>query len=173
MNTLKSLAILSTALMLTVAVGCRDSADSHGHSHDGEAAHDHDADADHDQAPPHGGTPVVVADDQFHLELVLDATAAKMRAYVLDGHLEGYVQVPETNFVMVAKAGGKNEQLVFQRTPEPTSGSVPEKSSIFEAQADWLKVAKEFEGLIPTITLNGKTFTNILFSFPKGTKHVH
>ena len=168
MKKLKPFACLTTALLLTVAVGCRDSSSSHGHSHEGENADSHD-----DHAPPHGGTPVVVADDKFHLELVLDATAAKMQAYVLDGHLEGYVQVPETSFALVAKAGGKEEQLTFQRAPEPASGKVPEKSSLFEAQAEWLKATKAFDGSIPTITLNGTTFTNISFSFPKGSKHVH
>ena len=172
MKKLKPFACLTTALLLTVAVGCRDSSSSHGHSHEGENAHSHNAGHD-DHAPPHGGTPVIVADDKFHLELVLDATAAKMQAYVLDGHLEGYVQVPETSFAMVAKAGGKDEQLSFQRAAEPTSGKVSEKSSLFEAQAEWLKATKEFEGSIPTITLNGTTFTNISFSFPEGSKHVH
>jgi hypothetical protein len=168
MKKLKPFACITTALLLTVAVGCRDSSSSHGHSHEGENAHSHD-----DHAPPHGGTPVIVADDKFHLELVHDATTGKMQAYVLDGHLEGYVQVPETSFALVAKAGGKDEQLAFQRAPEPASGKVPEKSSVFEAQAEWLKSAKEFEGNFPVITLDGKTFTNISFSFPKGSKHVH
>lgn len=173
MNILRPFAFLTTALLLTVAVGCRDANDSHGHSHDGENAHRHDAGHGHDHAPPHGGTPVVVAADQFHLELVLDATAGKMQAYVLDGHLESYVQVPETNFVIVAKVGGSTEQLSFQRAPDPASGTVPAKSLLFEAQAEWLKSIKEFEGNIPTITLGGKTFTNISFAFPKGSKHVH
>jgi len=167
MKILKPFAFLTTALLLTVAVGCRDSKDSHGHSHDGESGHSHDT--GHAHAPPHGGTPVVIADDQFHLELVLDAPAAKMQAYVLDGHLEGYVQVAETSFVVAAKLGEQTEQLNFQRTP----GKDSVKSSLFEAQADWLRTAKEFAGDIPTITLDGKTFTNISFTFPKGSKHVH
>ena len=115
----------------------------------------------------------MVAEDKFHLELVLDATAAKMQAYVLDGHLENYVAVPETNFLLLAKAGGNTEQLAFQRAPEPPSGKVPEKSFLFEAQGEWLKSVKNFDGNIPTITLKGKSYTNISFSFPKGTKHVH
>ena len=173
MKKLKPIAIFTTALLLTVAVGCRDAADSHGHSHEGEDAHSHDSGHGHEHAPPHGGTPVVIADDQFHLELLHDATTGKMQAYVLDGHLEGYVEVPETSFVMVAQAGGKNEPLTFQRAPEPASGKVPKKSSRFEAQSEWLKSAKEFEGNIPAITLHGVAFTNISFSFPKGSKHVH
>ncbi|MBE0544485.1 MAG: hypothetical protein IH623_24360 [Verrucomicrobia bacterium] len=169
MKKLKPFACLTTALLLTVAVGCRDSSDSHGHSHDDGHGHSH---GEH-HAPPHGGTPVVIADDKFHLELLLDATAGKMQAYVLDGHLEGYIQVPETSFVLVAKVGEQTEQLNFQRAPAPGSTTVPEKSSLFEAQADWLKTAKEFAGGIPSVTLNGATFTNISFSFPKGSKHVH
>lgn len=169
---MKKLIIVLCGVVLSFAVGCRDSSSSHGHSHEGENAHSHDAGHD-DHAPPHGGTPVVIADDKFHLELVHDATAGKMQAYVLDGHLEGYIQVPETSFVLVAKVGEKSEQLNFQRAPTPGSTTVPEKSSLFEAQAEWLKSAKEFEGSIPTITLNGATFTNISFSFPKGSKHVH
>lgn len=165
---MKKLMIAFCGLVLCFAVGCRDSSSSHGHSHEGENAHSHD-----DHAPPHGGTPVIVADDKFHLELVLDATAAKMQAYVLDGHLEAHVQVPETSFALVAKAGGKEVPLSFQRAPEPASGKVPEKSSLFEAHAEWLKAAREFDGSIPTITLNGTTFTNISFSFPKGSKHAH
>jgi hypothetical protein len=172
MKKLKPFACLTTVLLLTVAVGCRDSSSSHGHSHEGENAHSHDAGHD-DHVLPHGGTPVIVAGDKFHLELVHDATAGKMQAYVLDGHLEGYVQVPETSFAILATTGGKDEQLAFQRTPEPASGKVPEKSSLFEAQAEWLKATKAFEGSIPTITLNGTTFTNLSFSFPKGSKHVH
>ncbi|MHB1306267.1 MAG: hypothetical protein ACYDC1_07465 [Limisphaerales bacterium] len=173
MKILKPFVFLTTALLLTVAVGCRDASDSHGHSHAGGDAHSHEAENSHDHAPPHGGTPVVVADDQFHLELVHDPTAGRMQAYVLDGHLEGYVQVSETSFGMVAKAAGKDELLTFRRAPESTSGNVPEKSSLFEAQAEWLKSAREFEGHIPALTLNGARFTNISFSFPKGSKHVH
>lgn len=149
---------------LALLNGCRDSQpprdQASGHSHN-------------DHAPPHGGTPVVVAEDKFHLELVLDASAGKMQAFVLDGHLENYVALTETNFLLLAKTNGREEQLAFHRAAEPASGKVPDKSSLFESQAEWLKVTKEFEGGIPTITLNGTTFTNISSSFPKGSKHVH
>jgi hypothetical protein len=157
------------ALALLNGCGEHPTADGSGHSHAAGEAHSHAA----DHAPPHGGTTVLVADDEFHLELVLNPAAAKLQAYVLDGHLERYVQVPETNFVIVASSGGTTERLAFQRAPEPGSGTVPATSALFEARADWLKTAKEFAGSIPTITLNGKTFTNISFPFPKGTQHVH
>jgi hypothetical protein len=165
MKLLKPFALLTAALLLTTAPGCRDSTDSHGHSHGGEAGHSHDQ----DQPLPHGGTPVLIAEDQFHLELVLDAPAARIQAYVLDGHLEGYVPVTETNFALNARLGDRAGHLAFRRVP----GQNPPASSLFEAQADWLKTAREFEATLPSITLAGKTFTNISFSFPKGSKHVH
>jgi hypothetical protein len=30
-----------------------------------------------------------------------------------------------------------------------------------------------FEGVIPKITLDGKTFENVRFSYPKGSRHEH
>lgn len=138
----------------------------------GSQAPDHDDHA-HAHSPPHGGTPVIIADDKFHLELVRDSTAGKMQAYILDGHLEGYVPVSETGFVIVASVGGKEESLAFQRASEAASGSVPARSSLFEAQGEWLKTTPEFAARIPAITLGGTTFTNISFSFPQGSKHVH
>lgn len=149
---------------LALLNGCKD---SQSHS-DQASGHSHE-----DHAPPHGGTPVIVGEDRFHLELVLDAAAAKMQAYVLNGHLEGYAAVAETNLLLVARFGGNEERLSFHRSVDPASGKVLAKSSLFEGNAAWLGTTRAFEGIFPKITLNGTTFTNISFSFPKGSKHVH
>lgn len=166
----RTVSFLGVVAALALLNGCGESkSGDHGHAHPDGHGHSHGD----DHAPPHGGTPVVVAEDKFHLELVRDPAAGRMQAYVLDGHLEGYVQVSENNFLMTATAGGTSERLAFQRAPEPASGQVPMKSALFEAQAEWLKTNRQFAGHIPTITLGGSTFTNITFAFPKGTKHVH
>ncbi|MEY4201947.1 MAG: hypothetical protein RLZZ265_3687, partial [Verrucomicrobiota bacterium] len=118
---------------LALLNGCSDSQSprdqASGHSHD-------------DHTPPHGGTPVLVADDQFHLELVLDASAGRMQAFVLDGHLENYVALTETNFLLLAKTSGREERLSFHRAADPASGKVPDKSSLFESQGEWLKATR-------------------------------
>lgn len=163
--------LLGAVSVLGLLSGCseRENASSHGHSHvDGEA-HDHGAEA----ATPHGGTPVMIAEEKFHLELLADPSSGKMQAYVLDGHLETYVPVSETKFVMEARSGDDTKRLEFISLPDIQSGSSAAKSFLFEAKADWLDKVKEFDGSIPTITLDGRTFTNISFPFPKGTKHVH
>lgn len=156
-------------VVMTLAVGCREAMDAHDHSHEGENAHSHDA----VPAPPHGGTPVVVADDEFHLELVLDSSSGEMMAYVLDGHLESYVPVSEDGFTLSAEVGNEEHLLEFRRVPDGQTGGDPARSSRFEAQGEWLKSVKAFHGGIPSITLNGKAFTGISFDFPEGTMHVH
>src|SRR5688500_5278033 len=139
---------------LALATGCRDARqnDSHGHSH----------------GPPHGGTPVNVAEHKYHLELVRDATNGVMQAYVLDGDLHDFIPVPETSFALTANTGGKTERIDFLRTTNAMSPNPTDPSFSFEGRAEWVKTATNFDGLIPSITLKGQTFTNITFPFPKG-----
>jgi len=122
---------------------------------------------------PHGGTPVLVAEHKYHLELVRDGAAGSMQAYVLDDDLEKYVAVPETNFTLHATFAGKTEQVEFKRAPDAGESKVAATSSLFESRADWIKSATNFSGMIPSITLKGRTFTNVGFPFPKGTQHTH
>ena len=124
------------------------------------------------QGPPHGGTPVAVGKHKYHLELVRDAQAGRMQAYVLDAHFEKFIAVPETNFALLAKVGGRDERLDFSRMPA-TPPSADGSSYLFESRAEWIKNATNFHGLIPTITLKGRTYTNIAFPFPEGAAEPH
>jgi hypothetical protein len=153
------------AAILPFVAGCGDS----GSAVSQKSSHGHD----HAHGPPHGGTPVLIEEHKIHLELVRDPSAGVMQAYVLDDHLEKYIAVPETNFTLTANIAGRTEQLEFQRAPNPSDGKLPSASSVFEGRAEWVKSAASFDGLFPAITLNGQTFTNINFPFPKGTQHTH
>jgi hypothetical protein len=153
--------VIAALACFALATGCRDSsppkANDHGHSH----------------GPPHGGTPVVVAEHKYHLELVRDSSSGLMQAYVLDDELHDFIRVPETNFTLMANVGGKTERLDFVRATNSASPGLSAPSFLFEARADWVKAAANFDGMVPSITLNGQTFTNIAFPFPKGTQHTH
>jgi hypothetical protein len=148
------------AALLGMAAGCSDSVST---------KRDHD----HVQGPPHGGTPVLIAEHKFHLELVRDPASGVMQAYVLDDHMEEYVAVPETNFTLTASISGRTEKLDLLRLPNPADGKLTSASFLFEGRAEWVKAATNFDGLISTITLKGQTYTNISFPFPKGTHHIH
>jgi hypothetical protein len=114
---------------------------------------------------PHGGTPVVVGSHGYHLELVRDADKGRLQAYVLDGHADKYVDVPEPSFDLVATIGGKQQRLTLLRIP------AAKESSLFAGTAEWVKTATNFNAVIPTITLKGKTFKDVKVSFPKGSIH--
>src|SRR5215207_7348381 len=119
---------------------------------------------------PHGGTPVIVGSHGYHLELVRDAEKGRLQAYVLDGHAEKYVDVQESSFDLVATIGAKEERVTLQRTPA-AGKPLSQSSSLFEGTADWVKTATNFNAVIPTITLKGKTFKDVKVSFPKGSIH--
>src|SRR5688572_24302757 len=124
-------------LCLAAATGCRDSQSSHDHSH----------------GPPHGGTPVVVAEHKYHLELVRDATNGIMQAYVLDEDLHDFIRVPEAGFTLVANMSGNAQRIEFQRATNAMSPNPSDPSFLFEGRAEWVKTATNFDGLIPSITL--------------------
>ena len=166
-----------TACSILILVGCNQSAppasqsksaDDHGHSHAAGDDHDHG----NPSGSPHGGTPVQVGDHGFHLELVSDPIDGKMLAYVLDGHMEKYVKVPLTTFELVATMGGQEQRLTFDPVTNAPAGSAT-NTSLFSAPAPAVASLTNFEGTIPKITLDGKTFENVTFSYPKGSRHSH
>ena len=166
---MKNSVLLSAVLTAGLfAAGCNKSSptasNDHGHDH-GPGGHSHDKKS----GPPHGGTPVQVGGHDFHLELVNDTNAGKMLAYVFDEHMEDAKSVPPTTFELVAKIGGTEHRATFN----PGDGSRPavREVDVFHATADWLKTATNFEGVIPKITLKNETFTNVTFSYPKGSSH--
>ena len=98
-----------------------------------------------------------------------------MLAYVLDAHMEKEVSVAGGPFELIAKltgAAAQEHRLTFNPvTIAPKSGG--DKTSVFVAMATNLNSLTNFEGLIPKITLDGKTFENVKVSYPKGTGHSH
>lgn len=113
-----------------------------------------------------------VGDHGFHLELVSDPIDEKMHAYVLDDHMEKYVKVPLTQFELIAKTAGQERRLKFNAVTNPPSGSAT-NTSLFTASATNLASLTNFQGVIPRITLDGKTFENVTVSYPKGSRHSH
>ena len=101
-----------------------------------------------------------------------DPIDGKMLAYVLDDHMEKYVRVPLTTFELVATMGGQEQRLTFNPVTNTPAGSVT-NTSVFSASVPGVAGLTNFEGTIPKITLDGKTFENVTFSYPKGSRHSH
>jgi hypothetical protein len=124
--------------------------------------------AKHQHIPPHGGTPVVLGNEEYHLELVLDAPAATMQAYVLDGEMEEFVRVAAPSFEVAVKQGGDDIALIFNAVTNRATGETVGDTSQFAAHADWLKSTKTFDGVLKVLAVKDTVYKHVPFNFPKG-----
>ncbi len=122
----------------------------------------------HEHHPPHGGTPVVLGDEEYHVELVLDAAAGKLQAFVLDGEMENFVRVPAESINIDAQISGREEKLSLRAVPNTATGEKVGDTSLFETQADWLKTTPTFDAALMEIVVHGKKYSNVRFNFPRG-----
>src|SRR5665213_759046 len=67
----------------------------------------------HHHHPPHGGTPVVLGNGAYHLELVLDAPTGRLQAYVLDAEMENFVRTAAPSIAITASVNGTARELVL------------------------------------------------------------
>ena len=104
----------------------------------------------------------------YHLELVLDATAGKLSAYVLDDEMEEFVRIKQPSFEAVATIDGRRETLVFHAVADSATGETVGATSLFEASAGWLKTTKSFDAVLTKLEIRDTTFAAVAFNFPKG-----
>lgn len=124
--------------------------------------------AKHQHKLLHGGTPVVLGDEEYHLELILSFSEGKLRAFVMDGEFENFVRITATNFEVTARLAGKDETLTFNALANRATGETVGDTSAFEAQADWLKTNTTFDAVLKQLTIRTKVYENVQFNFPKG-----
>lgn len=108
--------------------------------------------------------------DDYQIEWVLDGPAGKLDAYILDGEMENFVRIAPPSFDLTVKLPDKQAVLHFSAIANNATGEKIGSTSLFEAQADWLKTNKSFDAVLPEINVQGTVFTNITFNFPKGTQ---
>jgi hypothetical protein len=123
----------------------------------------------HVDHPPHGGTAIVLGDEAYHIELVLDSTTGTLQAYVLDGEMEDFVRSAMPSIEIAATVGGAPRTIILAAVANPATGETVGDTSLFEARADWLMSAREFDGVLKDITIRGTTFTGVKFNFPRGS----
>ena len=121
----------------------------------------------HHATPPHGGTPVALGDD-YRLELVRDAAAGTLSAYVLDDDMEEFIRCPAPAITLTARVGGEDRSIVLRAVPNPATGETVGNTSCFEGQADWVRTADHFAGTLQSLTIRGTPFTGVAFPFPQG-----
>jgi hypothetical protein len=128
----------------------------------------HDPVKPHVDQPPHGGTPVVLGDEEFHVELVRDPAAGTLRAYILDGEMEDFVRIHAPAFTIQADLDGRKETLTFKPVADLATGETVGDTSLFEARADWIRQADHFKGVIVNLPIHDQVYRAVAFDFPEG-----
>jgi hypothetical protein len=129
------------------------------------------APAKHEHHAPHGGTPVVLGEEAYHLELVLDATSGELQVFILDGEMENFVRCVMPAFEIEATVAGEKRLLSLKAVGDSATGETVGDTALFRAQADWLKTIAEFDGVVKAIEIKGTRFTDVKFNYPKGNDH--
>jgi hypothetical protein len=122
----------------------------------------------HEHHPLHGGTPVVLGEEVYHLELVRDPAAGLLQAYVFDGELENFIRSNSPAIEIEAVVDGHPRLLTLRAVANRATGETVGDTALFEAQADWLKTTGDFDATLRSVTIRGSTFTGVKFNFPRG-----
>lgn len=130
---------------------------------DAHAGHNHGG---HAHTAPHGGTLVELGDHAFNVELLHDPATGKLTVWILDAHAENFVRITSPTIELVAMPGGKFTPLTLAAVANPATGETVGNTSQFEIQADWLKTAGAFSGIV-TVEIKGTKFEKVAFALPK------
>ena len=167
------MAVCLAACMYCSVVGCGESEHDHG-GHGPDHGHDHDAAHGHHHEAPHGGTLVVLGDHFAHLEVLLDAEAGKLTAWVLDGEAQQPIRLKQPAVMMsvtLLEPPHKNPApLSLGAASKGLTGEKPGDSATFEVTSDRLKGVKRFEAEILEITVKGSTIKGVRFKYPEGNE---
>ena len=160
---MKNLCLCHLALFALLIVGACSKSPSPASSSSAAHSHDHHA--------PHGGTAVVLGDEAYHLEFVHTPDTGTLTAYLLDGHMEDFIRTSAATFDVLAQVGNEARPLTFRAVSNPSTGETVGDTSQFEVQADWLRSPAQFQGTLKSLTVRGRTFNDVPFTFPGTPAH--
>jgi hypothetical protein len=117
----------------------------------------------HEHRAPHGGGLVEVGEEFAHVELVVDAQARTLKAYVLDGEAEASIRIAQKSLRLRLKNG---DVLELKSFADPLTGERPGDSSEFSIH--WVKPARltRLQGAVESLVVHGERFRNLPFSLP-------
>ncbi len=118
----------------------------------------------HQARPPHGGTAVVLGDEQFQLELVREPASGTLKVYVLDGELEDFVRIGAKVLELQVQRPGRNETLKLVPVADAATGETVGDTCLFQTRADWLKQVDHFSGTIKALVIQDQTFKSVPFA---------
>lgn len=119
----------------------------------------------------HGGVAVELGEHQFHLDFLHDPKVGTLTAWVMDAHVENFVRVPLKGIPVNVVAAGKTNALTLEPVANTASGETVGDTSMYRAEAAWLKEVQKFTATVPEVEIRGAKFSNVSFEYPKDDDH--
>jgi hypothetical protein len=133
---------------------------------DSHAGHNHaPAEGGHTHTAPHGGVLVELGDHAFNLEFVVQPEAGRLMVYLLSGHADQFVRSNMPSMELAIMDGAEARTLVLQPMANVITGETVGNTSLFAAEAEWLKKGTPFTGQVRSVSLGGARFQSIPFAY--------
>lgn len=126
-----------------------------------EHDHDHGHDHGHHHHAPHHGSLTMLGEHVAQIELVVDAEAGKVEAYILDGEAEKPLTVDQTDLELVVTLPEATEPITLKLTPADAA----KQEDGFVAQDDKLKGAKAFKATITSLKIKDQAHEKVAVEF--------
>ena len=123
--------------------------------------HDHDHDHGHHHHAPHHGSLTMLGEHVAQIELVVDAEAGKVEAYILDGEAEKPLVVDQTDLELAITLPETTEPLTLKLAPADAA----KQDDGFVAQDDKLKGVKAFKGTLTSLKIKDQAHEKIAVEF--------
>ena len=134
--------------------------EDHGHSHSHGHAHE----------PPHGGALNVFGSEFAHFEFLHDKATGELTCYVLGGHAEKAVKLPDETLTLSITADGQSFDVVLAAQANELTGETVGDSSLFVGTDDRLKGQDAFLITAKEVTIKGVTFKDVEMPYPDGNE---
>ncbi|MEM9158043.1 MAG: hypothetical protein AAGB46_03260 [Verrucomicrobiota bacterium] len=146
-------------LVLGFLAGC---GKEHDHAdHDG--GHHH-----HAHTAPHGGSLVMLGNHEAQLEFVVDSENKLLVMYVLDGHAEHFLRIPQESVELEISYEGAKETVTLMAIGNAATGETVGDTSQFQSKVSWAFDGVKFGARLKEIAVRGTTYSEEAFSFPEG-----
>ena len=126
----------------------------HDHGHD----HGHD---EHHHHAPHHGSLTMLGEHVAQIELVVDAEAGKVEAYILDGEAEKPLTVDQADLELAITLPEATEALTLKLAPADAA----KQEAGFVAQDDKLKGVKAFKAIITSLKIKDQAHEKVAVEF--------
>jgi len=124
----------------------------------------------HRHEAPHGGALVELEHEALNLELLVDPSTGTMTAWVLDGHCENAVRIPQEAIELTLVLGGTAAAVRLDAVENPLTGEKKGDTSQFRGAHDGLRGAGEFAGTVRSVKVGPRAFESVKFRYARSPK---